>query len=147
MATQNRSSTLPRDVGDLLEQIAHHGTPFRIDGTTETYYVLSAAQLLTLLRGMIEEVASVEAFTPQDFGLTEVGLAGYEARRQARRAQIDLGMLVPLQAALEQRLRQWHQVQHPQPLSEQEQREVKHLLHELETAMGSNVQAVVKKTP
>jgi hypothetical protein len=146
MATQNRSSALPRDVGDLLEQIAHHGTPFRIDGATETYYVLSADQLLTLLRGMIEDIDSIEAFTPQDFGLTDADLAGYEARRQARRAQIEPGMLAPLKAALAQRLRQWHQVQHQQPLSDQEKREIGQLLHELETAMGSNIQAVVKKT-
>jgi hypothetical protein len=147
MATQNRSSALPRDVGDLLDQIAHHGTPFRIDGATETYYVLSADQFLTLLRGMIKDVESVESFTPQDFGLTEADLAGYEARRQARRAQIDLGMLAPLEAALAHRLRQWHQVQHHQPLADQEKREVEQLLQELETAMGANVQAVVKKTP
>lgn len=138
---------MPRDVGDLLNQIEHHGTPFRIDGATETYYVLSANQLLTLFRGMIKDVESIESFTPQDFGLTEADLAGYEARRQARRAQIDPGMLAPLEAALEQRLRQWHQVQHQQPLSDQERREVEQLLQTLETAMGSNVQAVVKKTP
>lgn len=147
MTTQHRSSAPPRDVGNLLEQIAQHGTPFRIDGATETYYVLSAAQLLTLLRGMSQDVESVASFIPQDFGLTEADLAGYEARRQARREQIDLGLLAPLEAALAQRLRRWHQVQHQPPLSDQEKREVEQLLQELETAMGSNVQAVVKKTP
>ena len=147
MATQNRSSALPRDVGDLLDQIAHHGTPFRIDGATETYYVLSAAQLLTLLHGMIEDVESVASFTPQDFGLTEADLAGYETRRQARRAQIDPGLLGTLEATLAHRLRQWHQMQHHQPLADQEKREIEQLLQELETAMRSNVHAVVKKTP
>jgi hypothetical protein len=146
MATPHRSSTLPRDVGDLLEQIAQHGTPFRIDSVTATYYVLSAEQLLTLLRGTLEAVASVESFTPQDFGLTETDMAGYEARRQVRRAQSDPSMLAPLEVTLAQRLRYWHQVRHPQPLSEQEKREIEHLLQELETAMGANVQAVVQKT-
>src|SRR5262245_63787028 len=99
MATQNRSSALLREVGALLDQIAQHGTPFRINGATETYYVLRADQLLTLLRGLRADVASAESFTPQDFGLTEADLAGYETRRQARRAQIDPGMLPPLDAA------------------------------------------------
>ena len=130
MATQNRSSALPRDVGDLLDQLAHHGTPFRIDGATETYYVLSAAQLLTLLHGMMKDVESVASFTPQDFGLTEADLAGYEARRQARRAQIDPGLLAPIEAALAHCLSQWHQMQHHQPLAEQENREIEQLLPE-----------------
>jgi hypothetical protein len=95
---------------------------------------------------MIEDVEAVESFTPQDFGLTETDLAEYEARRQARRAQIDLDLLTSLDAALEQRLRQWHQSQHPQPLSEQEQREVEQLRQALDVAMGSNVHAIVKKT-
>jgi hypothetical protein len=135
------------DVGALLDQIAQHGTPFRIDGATETYYVLRADQLLTLLRGLRADDASVESFTPQDFGLTAADLAGYEVRRQARRAQIDPGRLVPLNTALEHRLRQWHQGQHHRPFSDQEKQEVEQLLHALETAMGSHVQAVVKKTP
>ena len=47
MATPHRPSTLPRDVGDLLEQIAQYGTPFRIDGATATYYVLSMVVVVT----------------------------------------------------------------------------------------------------
>jgi hypothetical protein len=146
MATRDRSPALPGSVSNLLDQISRHGTPFRIDGATETYYVLSADQLRTLLRGIIEDVESAESFTPQDFGLTEADLSTYEARRQARREQIDLGLLTPLEAALEQRLRQWTQAQHQQPLSEQEKREVEQLLHELETAIGSNVRSMAKKT-
>ena len=46
---------------------------------------------------------------------------------------------------LEQRLRQWNQAQHQQPLSAQEKREVEQPLHELETAIGSNVESVAKK--
>ena len=95
----------------------------------------------------MKNIESVASFTPQDFGLTEADLVGYEARRQARRAQIDLGLLAPIKAALAHRLRQWHQMQHHQPLVDREKHEIEQLLQELETAMGSNVHAVVKKTP
>jgi hypothetical protein len=71
MAAQNNSPTDSRDGHDLLAQITEHGTPFRIDGATGTYYVLSADQLLTLFRGKSDEVESVVSYTPQDFGLTE----------------------------------------------------------------------------
>jgi hypothetical protein len=55
MAAQNNLPTPSRDVSDLLAQITEHGTPFRIDGATGTYNVLSADQLMTLLRGRPED--------------------------------------------------------------------------------------------
>ena len=145
MATHNRSSAQFRDVEALLDQIAHHGTPFRIDSASETYYVLSADQLMTLLHGMIEDIDAITPFTPQAFGLTEAELSAYEARRQARREHSDPAMLTPLEPALEQRLRQWNQGESPQSRSDQQQA-YEQLLHELETVMGCNVQAVAKKT-
>lgn len=146
MSAQNGSPALPRDVGDLLKQIEHHGTPWRIDGTTETYFVLSAAQLITLFRGMIEEAKPAASFTPQDFALTEADLSAYEARRKARREHIDCSLLAPLNPVLEQRLRQWEQVQGQQPLSDQQKRVGEQLLHELETALVGNAQRVARKT-
>ena len=96
MAAQSRSPTSSRDGSDLLAQIREHGTPFRINSATGTYYVLSADQLMTLLRGQLDEVESVAACTPQDFGLTEAEMSAYGARRQARRQHINLGVLAPL---------------------------------------------------
>jgi hypothetical protein len=146
MAAQNHSPTFSRDVSDLLAQIKEHGTPFRIDSATGTYYVLSADQLITLLRGKLDEVESVAACTPQDFGLTEAEMSAYDTRRQARRQRIDLGVLAPLDAALEQRLRQWQQVQHQRPLSTVQKREREQLLHELEMAMMRNLRALAEQT-
>jgi hypothetical protein len=146
MDAHNNPPTPSHDVGDLLAQITEHGTPFRIDGATGTYYVLSADQLLTLLRGKSDEVESVVSYTPQDFGLTEAEMSAYDTRRKARRKQIDLDVLVPLDADLEQRLRQLHQVQRQRPLSEAQKREREQLLHELEMVMMRNLQALTEQT-
>ena len=146
MAAQNHSPTSSREVSDLLAQITKHGTPFRIDSATGTYYVLSADQLMTLLRGKLDEVESVAACTPQDVELTEAEMSAYDTRRQARRQRIDLGVLAPLDVALEQRLRQWQQVQRQQPLSEAQKREREQLLHDLEMALMRNLQALTEQT-
>ena len=143
MFAQNHSLTITKDVSDLLAQIEEHGTPLRIDGTTETYYVLSADQLMTLLRVIPEDRDSVSSVTPQDFGLTEADLTAYEARRKARREQVDLNALAPLDTNLEQRLLYMSRIQRHQSLSEKEAREREQLLHELEAAMLHNLQAVV----
>ncbi|WP_089722003.1 hypothetical protein [Candidatus Entotheonella palauensis] len=128
-----------------MDQIEHHGTPFRIDGPTETYYVLSADQLMALLRNVHQEIESVEPFTPQDFELTEADLSVYKARREARRKRINRSMLVPLETDLEQHLRQLTQVQQQFPISDQQKHKVDQLLNELETVMGNNVQTAAKK--
>src|SRR5262249_32049947 len=146
MAAQNHSPTFSRNVSDLLAQITEHGTPLRIDSATETYYVLSADQLMTLLRGRPDEVESVMSCTPQGFGLTEAEMAAYDTRRQSRRQRINLGVLAPLDAALEQRLRQWQQGQRQRPLSQTQKREREQLLHELEMAMMRNLQALTEQT-
>jgi hypothetical protein len=145
MSSQNRSLALSKDIAGLLAQIENHGTPLRIDGSTETYYVLSADQLMALLRGVHGGVESAASFTLQDFGLTEADLSAYEARREARRERIDRVRLTPLEATLEQRLRQLNQVQRQAPLSDQQKREIEQLLNELERAMGDNVQTAAKK--
>jgi|307.fasta_scaffold57874_2 hypothetical protein len=146
MAAPNHSPTSSRDVSDLLVQISEHGTPFRIDSATGTYYVLSADQLMTLLRGQLDEGESMAASTPQDFGLTEAEMSAYDTRRQARRQHINRGVLAPLDAALEQRLHQWQQVQRQRPLSTAQKREREQLLHELEMAMMRNLQALAEQT-
>jgi hypothetical protein len=91
-------------------------------------------------------VESVTPCTPQDFGLTEADMSAYDARRKARRKQIDLGELAPLDADLEQRLSQLNQVQRQQPLSDTQKREREQLLHELEMAMTRNLQVLTEQT-
>jgi hypothetical protein len=108
--------------------------------------VLRADQLMTLLSGRPEEVESVAPCTPQDFGLTEADMSAYDTRRKARRKQIDVRVLAPLEAVLEQRLRQLNQVQRQRPLSAAQKREREHLLHELEMAMMRNLQALTEQT-
>jgi hypothetical protein len=146
MAAQNNSPPPSRDVRDLLAQLTEHGTPFRIDSATGTYYVLSADQLMTLLSGRPEEIESMASYTPQDFGLIEADMLAYDTRRKARRKQIDLGVLVPLKADLKQRLRQLNQVQRHRPLSDAQKREREQLLHELEMAMMRNLRALTEQT-
>lgn len=142
MARQNRSQALSKDI---VNQIEYHGTPLRIDGATETYYVLSAAQLMAILRSGYQEVESVESFTLKDFGLTDADLSAYEARRKVRREWTDPDRLSHIETALEQRLYQLNQVQLQSPLSEQQKREIEQLLIKLETMMGNNVHAAAKK--
>ncbi|MFQ5858871.1 MAG: hypothetical protein ACE5LU_24995 [Anaerolineae bacterium] len=144
MSAQGNSPT-PGDLNDLLEHIQNRGTPFRIDGATGTYYVLSADQLIALLRAISEDGEPVLSFAPHDFGLTEADLAAYEARRKARREHINLDTLAPLDPNLEQRLHHLSQVQHERPLSEGEASEREQLLHELETAILDNLQASMKQ--
>jgi hypothetical protein len=146
MAAQNNSPPPSRGISALLAQITAHGTPFRIDGATGTYYVLTADQLMTLLSGKPEEIESVASYTPQDFGLTEADMAAYDTRRKARRRQIDLGVLVPLDADLEQRLRQLNQAQRQGPLSDAQKHEREQLLRQLEMAMMRNLQALTEQT-
>lgn len=101
---------------------------------------------MTLLSGKPEEIESVASYTPQDFGLTEADVSAYGTRRKARRRQIDLGVLVPLDADLEQRLRQLNQAQRQGPLSDAQQREREQLLRELEMAMMRNLRALTEQT-
>jgi hypothetical protein len=134
-----------KDKSDLLAQIEEQGTPFRIDGATKTYYVLSAEQLLVLFRSMVSaDIESDLSFTPQDFGLTEADLAAYEARRKTRREIVDFRSLEPLSVELERRLRHLSQVERQQPLTDDEVREREQLLHQLEAAMLHNLQVIVK---
>ncbi len=143
MSAQGNSPPTGGNVGDLLIQIEKQGTPFRIDGATETYYVLSADQLMALLRAGAEDGESVLPFTPRDFGLTETDLAAYQARQKARRERVAFDALTPLDTDLEQRLRRLSHIQHERPLSDKERRGREQLLHELETAIVHNLQAAV----
>jgi len=143
MSAQGNSPPTHGNVGDLLIQIEKQGTPFRIDGTTETYYVLSADQLMALLRAGAEDGESIPPFTPRDFGLTEADLVAYQARQKARRQRVHFDALVPLDTDLEQRLRRLSQIQGERSLSDKERREREQLLHELETSIVHNLQAAV----
>jgi hypothetical protein len=88
---------------DVIAQLESHETPLRIQGPQQTYYVLSAEQMLALMQPtqMLDDNGS---FTPQDFGLTEENLTGYEARRRERRQHVDTTRHSQLTADLQNRL-------------------------------------------
>ena len=139
--TDQKTPSLPhKDVSHLLTQIEKSGTPLRIEGTTETYYVLSATQLMALLRSRPEIDNPINSFTPEEFGLTEADLADYTALRQARRARVDSDVLDPLDVDLARRLNQFNDAGR-QVLSEEDKRELDQLVQELETVMLRNIQS------
>lgn len=144
MSVKSNSPAESRNIDELLSQIERQGTPFRIDATTETYYVLTAKQLMALVRIASDDGGTVSPFKLEDFGLTEAEFAAYQARRESRREGIDVDALEPIDPALEQRLRYLNRVQHERPLSEEEQREREKLLHQLETAMLENLEAIAE---
>lgn len=146
MSTKGDSLSRLHDVDDLLLQIEKQGTPLRIDGPSDTYYVLTVKQLMALLgiTSESENRETVPQFTPEDFGLTEADLVAYQARREARRRRVDVDALEPIDPNLEQRLDRINRLRDERPLSEEEHREQEALLQELETAMLRNLETAVK---
>ena len=133
---------------DLLLEIEEHGTPLRINGQAETYYVLSAAQLMQLIGQLpadATEPEDISSFTPEDFGLTENELTAYEARRTARRQHVDADVQEPIAADLERRLRALSRRTRDNGQSRHDEIARGQLLQELETAMLETLQAAIRK--
>lgn len=136
---QTPSSTQPRN---LLTEIETQGTPLRIDGQTETYYVLSASQLNALINRSQDDSANFEDatnFTPEDFGLTEADLDQHEKTQQVQQQHIASHALKPLSEDLGSRITQQAQSTVPQ----QNKAERDELLAKLEAAMLTNLQASI----
>lgn len=149
MSAKSDSPSKFRDVDDFLSRIEKQGTPLRIDSPSDTYYVLTAKQLMTLLdiASKSENGEVVPQLTAEDFGLTEADLAAYQARREARRQRTDVDVLEPIDPDLEQRLDRMNRIQLvplERPLSDDERREREKLLNELESAMLKNLKALVR---
>ncbi|MFN8446960.1 MAG: hypothetical protein U0175_39565 [Caldilineaceae bacterium] len=131
-------------IGGFLLQIREHGTPLRVDSETETYYVLTAAQLKALLATLPTQAKDkvdldhLTTFSPQDFGLSEADIADYEARQQLRQRAVNVHKQRPLNADLKRRLDAISQQGKIASPAERTQ-----LLHELEALMNENLQALL----
>ena len=135
MEVQTMSHRPNQSVAELLQQVDVDGAPLRIDSKTNTYYVLSADQLLALLKNNHGDEKSPQ-FTPADFGLSEADITNYQALHRSRSSAIAQNKQAPLSANLRKRLRQSEKNNFRRPESEQ-------LLHELEDEMLRNLESVV----
>lgn len=125
----------------LFEHIQQQGTPLRIDGPTETYYVLSSEQLLSLLNVAQNQLDADTLFAPEDFGVTQAEIEAYEARRQQRRRYAALHSTQnPLPQQLAQRLSSLQAA--PLPLTEEQRQEREELLHELDSVILRNIEKI-----
>lgn len=145
MAIQHYLSTQFSDVSDLLDRVEEQKTPVRIQSPQNTYYVLSAEQVMALLRMGNPEEQTAGTYTLHDFELSEEDLEAYEIRRKARRKQLASTSLQPSKARLLRRLTQWQESQTQAILSEAQRHEQEEFLQELETSMLQNLQRVAKQ--
>ena len=136
MEVQTMSHRPNQSVAELLQQVDVDGAPLRIDSKTNTYYVLSADQLLALLKNSHGDERGSPQFTPADFGLSEADITNYQALHRSRSSAIAQNKQTPLSANLRKRLRQSEKNNFRRPESEQ-------LLHELEYEMSRNLESVV----
>lgn len=122
---------------DVLTELENQETPRRITGAHQTYYVLSAEQLLLLLHrpaGADETIT----FTPDAFGLTDEEIAHYQAKRQARLRQVQTAQQTPLDIELQQSLAILHSLSPAKEWTEANEQTVR----ALEEAMLQNLQHV-----
>lgn len=133
-------------VADFLIQVRHQGTPLRVDSDTETYYVLTAAQLQQLVEAAIvdnvaTDLPNDQAFTLADFGLTEDDVVAYEAKQERQRSALNLQKQRPLRPDLIRRLNALPRLEQLFPMRAAAEREA--LLHELETVMLHNLRTLI----
>ena len=88
---------------DVIAQLESQETPLRIQGSQQTYYVLSAEQMLALMQPT-QMIDDDDSFMPQDFGLTEEDLTRYQNRRRERRQHVGATRHSRLAADLQNRL-------------------------------------------
>jgi len=143
-----------KEVADFLVHVREQGTPLRVDSETETYYVLTAAQLVKLLQSEggspgddIDvdniDLATNRSFSLQDFGLTEADLVAYERQQRVQRAAVNSQKQHPLRADLKQRLDALPALERLSPQRAAQERE--QLLEELEAAMLNNLHVLLSK--
>lgn len=127
---------------ELLLEIEEQGTPLRIDGNQETYYVLSATQLRALMGRMLEDVNDIDnvtGFTLEDFGLTKADLNEYYKTHKAQHERVSMADITPLSKDLSDQLSEAS----GSTSSDGNATDTKDkmILHELEAAMLANLQA------
>ena len=105
----------------------------RVEHGADTFYVLSAEQLMTLLGDPRVELDQDGSFQPEDFGLTLEEVAAYEERSAARREFA--ATAVPLDTELQRRLLAFQETQTPYGISSEDLAEQEVLLSAVEDAM------------
>ena len=133
MLSVTRTTAQSKPVLDLLTQVKRTGRPVRVEHGTDTFYVLSAEQLVTLLCGPRTELDQDDSYHPEDFGLTPEEIAAYEERSAARRAFA--ATAVPLDAELQRRLLAFQETQTPYGISPEGLAEQEVLLSAVEDAL------------
>ncbi|MEZ4661320.1 MAG: hypothetical protein R2911_27535 [Caldilineaceae bacterium] len=139
-----------KEMADFLVTVQEQGTPLRVDSETETYYVLTAKQLMYLLQSIPDDAAQEydlvdeSSFALEDFGLTEADVAAYEARQQTQKRAINPQHQQPLNANLQRRLEALPKLEKLDPQRAVEERAK--LLAELESAMLHNLHAIISET-
>lgn len=149
---QNHTTLRSTEADIILAQVKAHGTPLRIDDVAESYFVLSAGQLLLLLRDeplhriFDEDVEndSETSFTLDDFGLTEEHMAAYEERRKSRQMHLPRDSYTGLNKHLEQRLQRAAAML--PPLSETQSAFRDQVVDELEVQMLHAIKAAAQAT-
>lgn len=126
---------------EVRAQLASQLTPVRIEDQAQTYYVLSAEQLLALLQ-IAEMSDPTHSFAPADFGLTEEDVTTYLHRRQQRQQGVD-SATAPLSLKLQAHLETLRMISNRStatpPIDEQ-------TLQTLEQAMLHNLQIIRQST-
>ena len=137
MLSVTRTTAQSKRLLDLFNRVKQTGKPVRIESGADTFYVLSAEQLLTLLGGFHAEATLEESLQPEEFGLTQDEIAAYEERRAARRKSTPA--LAPLDAEIQRRLLAFGEAQAQHDLSPQHLLEQEYLLNAIENALLRNL--------
>ena len=115
MLSVTRTTAQSKHLVDLLTRIKQTGKPVRIESGADTFYVLSAEQLMMLLGDFRAEASLEDGFRPEEFGLTQNEIAAYKVRGAARRESIPAP--APLDADLQRRLLAFREAQAQHDLS------------------------------
>jgi len=111
MLSVTRTTAQSKPVLDLLTQVKRTGRPVRVEHGADTFYVLSAEQLVILLGDPRAELDEDGTLQLEDFGLTIEEVAAYAERSAARRALITAA--APLDTELQRRLLAFQETQTP----------------------------------
>jgi hypothetical protein len=133
MLSVTRTTAQSKPVLDLLTQVKRTGRPVRVEHGADTFYVLSAEQLVTLLGNPRAELDQDSSFQPEDFGLTQEELAAYEERSAVRRTFV--ATAAPLDTELQRQLLWFQETQAPYGISPEDLAEQEVLLSAVEDAM------------
>lgn len=127
---------------DVLTQLETHKAPMRVQGSQNTYYILTADQIRTLVQ-QSATFKDDKTFAPEEFGLREEDVQGYLARRQQREQTIDRTQQLSLAPELETQLAMLRAVSFTSATLDEVNEET---LEALEDLMLHNLQSAVQIT-